>query len=132
MFNKAIIVGRLGKDPEAKTVNDMSVSNFSVATDESYKNKSGEKVQKTEWINVVAWGRLAEICNQYLVKGSLVLIEGKLQTQKWDKDGVTHYKTEIVASAMKMLGGKPESESAPKQESTAQNQYHNDEPDVPF
>ena len=109
MVNRVLLIGRLGADPETKyTPDGTMVVNFRMATDESYKNKQGEKVSKTEWHRIVVWGKLAEICTNYLGKGSLVFIEGKLQTRTWDdKDGGSKRSmTEIVASGMKMLDGK--------------------------
>lgn len=108
MINKTILIGRLGADPEVRYSQDGAmVVNFRMATDESYKNKQGEKVSKTEWHRIVVFGRLAEICGNYLVKGALVFIEGKLQTRTWDdKDGNKRSVTEIVAGEMKMLEGK--------------------------
>lgn len=113
-MNKAILIGRVGQDPESKDVNGSTVVNLSVATDESYKDKSGQKVEQTEWHKVNAWGRLAEIIVQYVKKGDLICIEGKIQTRKYEKDGVTHYMTEIRANEMKMLGSRPAQESTPK------------------
>lgn len=113
MVNKAIIVGRLGKDPEVRyTSSGQAVANFSVATDESYK-KDGETQKKTEWHNIVMWGKLAEVAEQYLKKGQLVYLEGKLQTRQWEnkQDGTTRYTTEIVVFTLKMLGGKPEGQT---------------------
>jgi single-strand DNA-binding protein len=105
MINRVTLVGRVGRDPETRyTSSGQAVANFTVATDESYK-KDGEKIQRTEWHRLVAWGKLAEIIQQYLKKGALVYIEGKLQTREWEKDGVKMHTTEIVASTMKMLGG---------------------------
>ncbi len=108
MINKAIIVGRLGGDPEVRyTPGGTAVANFTVATSERWKDKeSGEMQEKTEWHRVVAWQRLGEVCGEYLTKGSQVYIEGKMQTRSWEKDGVTRYTTEIIASEMKMLGAK--------------------------
>jgi len=108
MINKAILVGRLGKDPEVRyTADGAMVTNFNLATDEQWKDKSGEKVQKTEWHKIVAFGKLAEICGKYLVKGKLVYLEGRIQTRAWDdKEGVKRYTTEIVASNMQMLDSK--------------------------
>ena len=106
--NKAILIGRLGKDPEVRyTPDGAMVTNFNLATDEQWKDKNGEKVQKTEWMNIVMWGKLAEVAQQYLKKGQLVYLEGKLQTRSWEgkDDGVKHYTTEIVAQTLKMLGG---------------------------
>lgn len=106
MINKVILIGYLGKDPEVKyTQSGMVVANFSVATTERWKDKSGEMQDHTEWHNIVAWGKLGEICGEYLVKGRQVYIEGKIQTEKWqDKDGNDRYTTKIVANEMKMLG----------------------------
>ena len=108
MINKVILVGNLGRDPEMRyTPNGMAVANFSIATTERWKDKaSGEKQEKTEWHRIVAWGRLGEVCGEYLSKGRQVYIEGKLQTRQWEKDGVTRYTTEIVANEMKMLGNR--------------------------
>jgi single-strand DNA-binding protein len=86
--NKVILLGRLGKDPEVKYTQDgTAVARFSIATDDTWKDQSGEKQQRTEWHNVVAWRKLAEICGQYLTKGKQVYIEGKLQDRSWEKDG---------------------------------------------
>lgn len=108
MLNKWTGIGRLGRDPECRYSGDGAmITNFSLACDESYKTKDGEKVQKTEWVNIVAYRKLAEICGNYLVKGKLVYIEGKIQTRTWeDKDGNKRYATEIVANDMKMLDSK--------------------------
>jgi single-strand DNA-binding protein len=110
-LNKVMIIGRLGRDPEQRYMpNGKAVANFSVATSETWK-KDGEKQERTEWHNVVAFDKLAEIITQYLVKGSQVFIEGKLQTRKWqDKDGKDRYTTEIVANSMQMLGGRSQQE----------------------
>lgn len=116
-LNKAILIGNLGKDPEQRFMpNGDAVCNFSIATKESYKDKNGDKQEKTEWHNITIYGKLAEIAGQYLKKGSSVYIEGRIQTRKWqDKNGQDRYTTEIIASAMQMLGGKQESDSKPAQ-----------------
>ncbi|MBP7766455.1 MAG: single-stranded DNA-binding protein [Syntrophaceae bacterium] len=108
MVNKVILIGRLGKDPEIRYLPDGTMNtNFRIATDESYKDKNGEKVQKTEWHQIVTYRKLAEICGNYLVKGKLVFIEGRIQTRSWDdKDGVKRYTTEIIANNMQMLDSK--------------------------
>ncbi len=108
MVNKVILIGRLGADPEVRYTQDGTmVTTLRIATDESWKDKSGEKVQKTEWHRVVTFRKLAEICGSYLSKGRLVFIEGKLQTRSWeDKEGQKRYMTEIVASNMQMLESK--------------------------
>ena len=109
MMNKAIIVGNLGQNPEKKvSENGTVITTFAVATTEKWKDKkSGENIEQTEWHRIVAFRRLAEICADYLRKGSTVYIEGKLQTRSWEKDGIKQYSTEIVAQEMKMLDGKP-------------------------
>ena len=115
--NKVIIIGNLGKDPEARFLpSGDSVSNFAVATTESWKDKSGEKQEHTEWHRVNAFGKLAAICNEYLKKGSAVYIEGKLRTRTWEQDGVKKYSTEVIADRMQMLGGRPEKDESPKQD----------------
>ena len=108
MVNKVILIGNLGKDPELKTTDGGGkVVNFSIATSESYTDKSGKKIDKTEWHNIVAWGVTAENIAKYLSKGSKVYVEGKLQTRSWDdKDGVKKYTTEIVATQVTFLDGK--------------------------
>lgn len=110
MINKVIIVGRLGKDPEVRyTQSNETVANFSVACSEKWTDKSGQKQERTEWIKVVAWKKLAEICGKYLKKGFLVYVEGKLQTRQWqDKDGSTKYTTEVQAYEVKFLDGNRE------------------------
>jgi single-strand DNA-binding protein len=113
MINKVILVGRLGKDPEIKsTPGGTTVAKFTLATDEKFTDKSGEKQERTEWHNIVAWARLAEICGQYLRKGSLVYIEGSIRTDSWEdkESGQKRYRTEIVAREMKMLDRKRDSE----------------------
>ena len=106
-LNKVMLIGRLGKDPETRYMtNGEAVTNAALATSENWKDKSGEKQEKTEWHNLVFYRRLAEIAGEYLKKGSQVYVEGKLQTRKWEKDGVTRYTTEIIVNEMTMLGGK--------------------------
>ncbi|WP_124552363.1 single-stranded DNA-binding protein [Methylophilus methylotrophus] len=103
--NKVILMGNLGRDPEVRYMpNGEAVANFSIATTENWKDKSGVRQEKTEWHNIVMYRRLAEIAGEYLKKGRPVYIEGRLQTRKWEKDGVTRYSTEIVADQMQMLG----------------------------
>src|SRR5262250_2847981 len=110
--NKVILIGRLGKDPELKyTASGVPFCRFSMATDDVWNDKtSGERQERTEWHNIVAWDRLAEICNQYLTKGRLVYIEGSLQTREWDdQEGNKRKTTEIRARDMVLLGGSGES-----------------------
>jgi single-strand DNA-binding protein len=106
--NKVILVATMGKDPEIRYMNNGdAVANLSMATSDNWKDKSGDKQERTEWHRVVMFGIQAEIAGEYLKKGSQVYIEGRLQTRKWtDKSNVEHYTTEIVADRMQMLGGK--------------------------
>ena len=132
-INKVILIGTMGRDPEMQySASGTAVCTISVATSESWKDKSGEKVEKTEWHRVVAFQKLAEIMGKYLVKGSTLYIEGKLQTRKWqDKDGNDRYTTEIVARDMQMLGSKP----AEKQEGFRKEKEPDpgfDDDDIPF
>ena len=105
--NKVILVGRLGQNPEVRyTPSGAAVANFSVATNESWTDKSGQKQERTEWHRVVVWGKLAELCNQYLSKGRQCYVEGRMQTRQWqDKDGQTKYTTEVQAQTIQFLGG---------------------------
>ena len=106
--NKVILVGNLGRDPETRYMPDgAAITNFSIATTEQWKDKAGEKQEKTEWHRISTFQRLAEIAGEYLKKGSQVYIEGRLQTRKWtDKDGVEKFTTEIIADKMQMLGSR--------------------------
>lgn len=106
--NKVILVGRLGKDPETRYMtNGEAVTNVTLATSENWKDKNGEKQERTEWHNLVFYRRLAEIAGEYLKKGSQIYVEGKLQTRKWqDKEGKDRYTTEIIVNEMQMLGSK--------------------------
>lgn len=138
--NKVTLIGRLTKDPEAKDVNGNALSSFSVATSQTWKDKAGEKQEKTEFTNCTVWGKLADICNQYLKKGKLVYIEGRLQTDKYDKEGQTHYNTKVIVNDMKILSSKaedggtttqPEQNAIPKSNTSAPVQEISIE-DIPF
>ncbi len=109
-LNKVMIIGHLGRDPEMRyTPSGRPVTTFSVATTRSWTSTDGERHEETEWFNVVAWGSLAEICNQYLHKGQQVYVEGRLQTRRWeDNEGNKHFTTELVAKEMIMLGDRRE------------------------
>ena len=109
MINKAIIVGNLGADPEIRATQAGSiVANFNVATTERWTDKQGQKQESTEWHRVVFFDRTAEVCRDYLEKGSMVYVDGKIQTRKWvDNQGNDRYTTEIIGREMKMLGGRP-------------------------
>jgi single-strand DNA-binding protein len=111
-LNRVQLIGRLGKDPESRfTPTGKQVINFSLAVSERWKSAEGEGKENTEWFNIEAWGRLGEICMQYLHKGKLVFLEGRLKTDKYeDKGGETKYYTKVVAQSMQMLDRKPEEE----------------------
>lgn len=149
--NKVILIGNLGRDPEVRYMPDGgAITNISIATTENWKDKNGEKQEKTEWHRVAFFGKLAEIAGEYLKKGSQVYVEGRLQTRKWqDKDGNDKYTTEIVADRMQMLGSRqgmgggdrgesPERESAPRAAGKpaaakpAGSKFDDFEDDIPF
>ena len=123
-INKVILIGNLGNDPEIKVTTDTTYANLSIATDESYKDKTtGQMVPKTEWHRVVFSGKVAEICGTYLKKGSKVFIEGKLQTRKWqDQSGADRYTTEIRGFEMQMLDSKQDDSGAQNQNQAPQQQ----------
>ena len=141
-INKVILVGNLGQDPELSyTGSGVAVCNMRLAVNESYKDKDGKLVEKTEWFSLVAWARLAEICGEYLKKGSQVYFEGSLQTRSYDdKDGVTKWVTEVKVREMMMLDSKSggaATRNEPKNEpNPAQRQYtspdYTDDGDLPF
>jgi len=108
-LNKVFILGNLGRDPEVRSLpNGTTVCTFSIATSETWKDKTGEKHEKTEWHRIVTFNKLADLCGEYLAKGRQVFVEGKLQTREWERDGVKQYTTEIVASEVRFIGGKSE------------------------
>lgn len=134
-LNKVMIIGHLGRDPEMRyTPSGRPVTTFTVAVSRSWNSADGERHSETEWFNIVAWGNLAEICKQYLVKGQQVYIEGRLQTRRWDdKEGAKHTSVEIVANEMMMLGDRRDTgnhgqdgEAAPAEDAAAS------EDDFPF
>ena len=104
-LNKVMLIGRLGRDPEIRyTSSGSAVANFSMATTDTWKDKQGQKQERTEWHNIVAWGRLADFSQNYLKKGKLIYVEGRLQTRDWtDKENVKHYKTETVANTINFM-----------------------------
>ena len=114
-LNKVMIIGNLGRDPEMRyTPSGRPVTTFSVGTSRSWHSADGDRHEETEWFNVVAWGSLAEICNQYLHKGKQVYVEGRLQTRRWDDaEGRKHFATELVAREMIMLGDSREPHGTP-------------------
>jgi single-strand DNA-binding protein len=121
--NKVILMGNLGKDPEVRFMpNGDAVCNFSIATTDNWKDKNGEKQERTEWHNIVMYRKLAEIAGEYLKKGRPVFIEGRLQTRKWQtKEGQDRYTTEIIAESMQMLGGRDSGSGSSSSPSNAQN-----------
>jgi len=128
--NKAILVGSLGRDPEIRYMSSgEAVANFSIATSENWKDKNGQKQEKVEWHNIVAYSKLAEIIGEYLKKGSSVYVEGRIQTRKWEKDGVTRYSTEIVCNQMQMLSGKQEQSGYTSEAPTGSAQRQDSKPD---
>ena len=141
MVNKCIFIGRVGKDPEVRhTADGTAVASFSLAVSESWKGRDGNKQERTEWVNIVAWRKLAEVIGQYVKKGSLLYVEGKMQSREYEgKDGTTKKVTEIILNDMKMLGGKTEggsSRPASSQKPSSQDDddfpHEPDEEDVPL
>lgn len=137
MLNRATLIGRLGKDPDTKQMkNGKAVSNFSIATSEKWKDKNTKEwVEKTDWHNIVVYERLAEICQQYLKKGSLVFVEGKIRTRSWEQNGEKKYMTEILVNNMKMLDGKKnsgQSQGGGQSYNKPQNNNNYDDDDMPF
>jgi len=132
--NKVILIGNLGSDPELRyTQSGTAVAKFRIATSEKFTDKSGAKQERTEWHRVVAWGKLAEVCGQYLSKGKQVYIEGKIRTEVWEQDGVKRYSYEIVADTMRMLSngnGASAGQTQPSPESSAE--VGISEEDIPF
>jgi len=116
-LNRVELIGNLGRDPEMRyTPSGKKVASFSLAVTRRWRNDEGEMQSSTEWVNIDAWGRLAEICTEYLKKGSLVYIEGRLQTDRYEVDGETRYRTKVVAQGMQMLDRKTEAGEAPEEE----------------
>lgn len=110
MVNKVILVGNLGRDPEVRsTPSGQQVAKFSVATTRKWKDRDGNRQEKTEWHNIVVWGKQAEIAGQYLTKGKQVYIEGRLETSSWEKEGQKHYKTDVICDQFTMLGSRGDS-----------------------
>ena len=138
-LNRCEYIGRLGKDPEVRYMpSGVAVANFSIAVNEAYKDKNtGEKINKVEWVNIVAWRKLGEICGEYLKKGSKVYVAGKSKTRKWqDQQGQDRYTTEIIASEIQMLdsrqpenGGVPESSRVPENGGVPESGFDDD---IPF
>ena len=131
MLNKVILIGRLGRDPEVRYMpNGEAVCNFSIATSETWNDRNGQRVERTEWHNITMYRKLAEIAGQYLRKGSQVYLEGKIQSHKYtDENGVERTAYEIIANEMKMLGGNAQTPAQKPQPAQAQEDIDDD---VPF
>jgi single-strand DNA-binding protein len=130
--NKVILVGNLGKDPEIRHLEGgVAVANFTLATSEYYKDKSGNRIEQTEWHSVVVWRGLADVAEKYLKKGMTVYVEGKIRSRSWDdKEGVKHYKTEIVGDALTILSKKENNQSnSPEDHGSS---FSKTEDDLPF
>jgi len=139
MLNKTMLIGRLGRDPETRYSKDgLAITSFSIATTLAWKDKTtGEKKETTEWHRIVAFGKLAEICSEYLSKGKLIYVEGRLHTRSWEQDGITRYITEIVMSNMHTFGTKEPNENGPAETNSNHNPPPAGEPfpmddDIPF
>jgi single-strand DNA-binding protein len=136
-INKVTLIGNLGRDPEVRyTPSGTAVANFSIATTENWTNKEGEKESHTEWHRIVAWGRLGEICGEYLSKGKQVYIEGRIRTNEWeDQEGNKRQNKEIVATIMQMLGSRAQAEPLPDESPSPEPDTAKSEPtedDIPF
>ena len=132
--NKVILVGNLGGDPEIRELDGgKKVASFSMATTESYKKANGEKVNETEWHNIVLWNGLAGVAEKYLSKGDKIYLEGKKKTRSWEKDGKTHYSVDIIGNNMQMLGGNNSEKKAEPASSTSQSESLTpQDDDMPF
>ncbi|MCE3280367.1 MAG: single-stranded DNA-binding protein [Bacteroidetes bacterium] len=130
--NKVILVGNLGKDPEIRHLEGgVAVANFTLATSEYYKDKSGNRIEQTEWHSIVVWRGLADVAEKYLKKGMTVYVEGKIRSRSWDdKEGVKHYKTEIVADALTILSKKENSQNNSSEDHG--HSFSKTEDDLPF
>ncbi len=121
-LNQCQFIGNVGKEPEIKQIGENKVAQFSLACSDSYTNKSGEKVESTEWVNIVVWGKLAEIIEKYVKKGDKLYVSGKLQTRSYESNGERKYVTNVNADSMLMLGSKPTGQTTPAQQSPEQPQ----------
>jgi single-strand DNA-binding protein len=137
-INKVILVGNVGQDPQVRTVGDQKVASFTLATGERFKGRDGNMVEQTEWHSITIWGKLAEVAESYVKKGTQLYVEGKIKTEKYtDKDGNEKYATRILASSFQLLGSRPEGQQpAPAQQKpkTTQMPYptETDDSDLPF
>lgn len=135
MLNKVQVIGRLGADPTVRYLPDNTATcNFQVAASERWKDKNGDQQERTEWVRCVAWGKLAEICGEYLAKGSLVYVEGRLETKKWqDKEGIDRYTTQVKLDSMRMLDKKASGDASSTPSAAGSSASNGDiEDDIPF
>lgn len=135
MLNRVTLVGHVGKDPDVRHLdNGVSVARFSLATNETYTDKSGERKTTTEWHNIVVWRGLADVAEKYVKSGSLLYVEGKLKTSSYDdKDGVKHYRTDIICDNFRMLGKKDSTtQDAPKESTQESSTVQDPTDDLPF
>ena len=134
MLNKATLIGRVGKEPEIRvTKKGTTIATLGLATSEYWKDKQGDRQEKTEWHNIVFFDRLADIVKEYVSKGDLIYLEGKIQTDKYQgKDGVLKYSTKIQCQLLKMLGGKEKQKEEKKEEETTEQQDISMDDDIPF
>lgn len=135
-LNKIQLIGNVGQEPQVRTAGDQKVASFTLATTEKRKDKSGNPIQETEWHNIVIWGKLAEVAEKYVTKGTALYVEGKIKTEKYTKDGQDRYVTRVVASSFQMLGGKQDN-NAPAQQRPQSTPLVNgvvevDDNDLPF
>ena len=132
MLNKITLIGHVGKEPEIKQVNDTKLATFSLATKETWKNKEGKKQEATEWHNIEVWGPLANVVENWVNKGDLLFISGKIKTDKYEKDGQDRYITKVVGRELIMLGSK--GDNSPKKEvpKEKKDDSHEDVEDLPF
>lgn len=129
-LNKVMLIGRLGADVEVRTVGEQSVARLRLCTDESYTDRNGQRVERSEWHTVSVWGKQADFCKSYLGKGSLVMVEGKLTTREWqEKDGSKRYATEVKAERVQGLDKR---ENAPLKTAQGRNTYPSEMDDLPF
>ncbi len=120
-LNKVLLIGRVGNNPQVRTVGDQKVASFSLATSEKYKGKDGNLVESTEWHNISIWGKQAEFVEKYVTSGCQLYVEGKIKTEKYtDNNGVEKYSTKIAANTLQLLGSKGDNQSAPATQSTPQ------------
>lgn len=134
MLNRVTLIGHVGKDPDVRHLDSgITVARLSLASNESYTDKSGNKVSQTEWHNIVVWRGLAEVAEKYVKSGSLLYVEGKLKTSSYDdKDGVKHYRTDIICDSFRMLSKKEGQQDAPKETNQESSTIPEPADDLPF